>query len=600
MPYRQIRLNGLALTRGRNIDSSARSGGYPAYPATWSDNKTSVLSILYEDGTGIYLTADKTFKLVTINGGAYFSANVGLPAYIPEGTQAIPWYDSWANQSNTSIDYNGLVLQAGSAAEALSVLSAYSAPIAFYRDIPNNQGRGIPWEDQGAWIGGVNRYGQSWGEPVAYSWWPTSALHYGTFWLSARGNQWALRPTQTGTPNINSSAKQDRQSDYLGEWEAYGAYRWMFTNNDNNIMKIDFTHIGGSIYQLTSDNKRLNQAGQWYQVLPFVDVWNGVEFFEDNNNGVFNISIVVVANTDLKFIPDDTLVYRVGPYAEFRRLQTETWDFYNPMNVTANLPKGGNLCSVNVWDGTQLDCYQQPLPYTFTLGNAECTTVDSFSNDVHCQEWGKTNKGEAIETRLRTLCSEADYTAGSVCNCFLSDNVYYNRIASELGANIARGVQATKGLQCESGLCPQDGSLSAQLYYYGGRRCDYCIQVFDLNLTAQQINANINLVQQCASTDASYTWNDLIGRLTDLGAYVEGVGGTYKDVIISRDKSTIYLNGTTTKGKYALQQLPLLQYIPTTDKYGRIVITEETWKGNITGYSRDIVLALLYIRAPSQ
>jgi hypothetical protein len=600
MAYTQIRLNDLALARGRTIDPDGQVGGYPAYRAEWTNNTTSVLTILYRDDSGIYLTSKKDFKWVIIGDGSWFSANLSLPSYVPGGLTYIPWNDAWANQSNTTPDYNGLVLQAATPGEALRLISSSNIPLSFYRDIPNNQGRNVPWENEGAWIGGVNDAGKLNGAPVAYSWWPGNALHFASFYLRERGNEWSLRPTNVGLANYNeSNVAEGSTEQYVGHWEAFGGLRWKITNRLDNVLTFNIDHIGGYTYQLaTSDGKRLNQGGHWLQLAPLISIWNGVEFYNGNNNGLFNIDFMIVEDVGLRFSITDEMVYRLGPWVVPQRSQGVSWGAYDPLKVRPNLPIGGNLCSASAWDGSQLDCYQQNIPYTYTLGNAECTTLDTFSNDVHCQEWGKAHKGEMLESRLRPLCAGSTYQANSICNCFLPDSVYYDRIASEVGVNAANGVRATKGLQCESGLCPQDGSLSAQYYYYGNRACSYCVQVFDLSLTAQQINLNLNLVQQCATTDASYTWPELIARLIDLGAYVQGVGGQYKDLVISQDKSTIYLNTTTAKGKYALQQLPLLQYLPNKDQYSRIVIDEKTWRGNITGISKDSTLYLLYIRAP--
>jgi hypothetical protein len=598
MPYLQLVQNELALTRGRTIDSAGRSNGYPAYRGLWSSSNTSVLSIVYQDGSGIYLTNEKKFRLAYYNDSMWFTSDLSQPAYIPTNTISLQWYDEWANQTNTSIDYKGLVLQSMSAGHALNVLAAYPAPISFCRKSKNNQGRNVPWSDQDAWIAPVNRYGGSNGEPVAFSWWPDSAGHYGSFWLSSRNGPWALRPTVLGLPNIDSATIEQRPSDYVGEWIAYTGYRWEFANSDAKAMRIEFQHLGGSTYEMSSDGKRLNQAGHWYQVLPHVDIYNGTEFYNENNNGVFEMDFVVIANANRNFIPDDTLVYRVGPYAEFRRLQNEPWFPLNINAITSNLPKGGNLCSVSFWDGSQLDCLTQNVPYTYDLGLSECSTLDSFTNDIHCQDWAKYNKGEALQRQLTSLCANSTYNDPSLCNCFLNESIYYNRLVENVGTTAARGIQATRGLQCESGLCPQDGSLSSNLFYYGDRSCNYCIQVFELNLTAETINANINSIQQCVTTDASYTFQDLIARLKELGAYQQSNGtGIYKDVVIGLD-NTIYLNTTTVKGKNALQNLPLLQYIPSLDQYKRIMITEQTYRGNITGYSRDITLFLLYIRAP--
>lgn len=618
MSYVQVRHGDQVLTRSMTIDPSGKVGGYPAYRALWTNNRTSVLSILYRDNGSIYLTEDKSFKLVIVNGNMYFSSNTGLSGVDLDsmGVVYVPWYREWANQTNTFPSFNALVVPPITPAETLDMLSNMRIPISLYRNVPDNQGRNIPWADQGAWIGSVAPDGRTKGDSnpstlrAFFSWWPASENYASHFYLVRADSDWALMPTLKGVADFQSlgiTARPVNDGAYVGDWGESNANRWSYSNN--YIMTMTINHVGGPTYQFWHGDRRLNQASHWLRLQPFIDVYNGVEFYNGNDIGLMNIDIAIVDNSTPDLRLDDTMVYRLGPYVRAMANTRDTLSFYNinPANVTENMPRQMATCDMNPWDGTLLSCYSEGIPYTNTIGSSECTTPDDF-NDVHCQQWAIANKGPTMETRIRDLCGGATYDNPPLCNCFLPDTVYYNAVANQYGSNVANSIRATNIAQCQSGLCDENGSISSRLFYYGNRKCDYCVQAVDLAIQAKTItNTTITPIQQCAKTDSTYTWDDLISFLIYQGAYVYGstpTTHTYKDVILSSDRTHIFLNISTATGKEAMSKMSVLKYIPPapidshvssqlpfiknvpTSAY--ILISEDTWKSNISGYSTDI------------
>lgn len=631
MSYVQIRYKGKALTRSLDLDPRGRVGGYPAYHAYWSNSLGSVLAILYHDDSGIYLTDDKIFRLTQIGDEMFFSSNLTLTPIIPADIQEVRWYSEWANQKNTFASFNSLVTPPSTVAETLGMLARLRIPISIYRDIPNNQGRNIPWADQGAWIGSVTPQRNLMADKGNYihaffRWWPAADNYSSAFYLVQSGDEWQLGTVESGTPDYQSMgfyATPVDNAHFVGDWGDSNASRWSYSQN--YIMKISINHVGGYTYQFKRGDRRLSQAGSWNRNHlnghP-VHVDAGVEFYNDNDIGLMNVDIVVLdnsANAPGIFPLTDTMVYRLGPYVRAMRSRTDDIDFHsiNPGNVPENMPRGMAVCELNPWTGSTLSCYTEEIPYTNPVGTAQCTTLEDFTNDPHCRQWAIANKGETMEERIRGLCSNATYDNPSICNCFLPETVYYNAIVNEQGVRTANAVRATNLLQCESGLCGQDGSISSRLYYYGDRRCDYCVQALDINLTGNNVTGNTIIpIQQCAQTDSTYTWPQLIAFLKNQGAYQLGVtntGITYNDVILSPDNTLIFLNTSTTSGKTAFQQMSVLQYLPPTplDNHALsqfpflknvspstyILVSEDIWKSNVSSYSSDIRAFMLIVRS---
>lgn len=627
MSYVQIRQNGRVLTRSMEIDPSGKIRGYPAYRAEWTDRKTSVLSILFRDSTGIYLTSDKTYRLALIYGSMYFSSDLLIKDYIPDNIQEIRWYDTWANQKNTTPEYTGLVVPPLDPKETLDLLVKLNVPISLFRDVPNNQGRNIPWADQGAWIGSTTATQFLKGDRpelarVLFSWWPSSEVYSSAFFLRDIKGSWALSPVLPGVPDFQSLRIGERHAGntgkYVGDWGDSNANRWNFSNEF--IMTFDINHIGGYTYQLWKGDRRLNQAGHWSRISPKIDVYNGTEFYNGNDIGVMNIDFVVMPNTDANFILDDITVFRLGPFVRAMHSMKDDFSFssINPDNIKPNMPKGGEICNTSTgWNGTMLNCTTQKVAYDNVLGPIECTSLDDFTNDIHCQQWALNNKSPIIEDMMKNLCINTSYDNPEVCNCFLPNSVYEDRIVTAHNQATLNAVRATNILQCSSGLCNQDGTFSSNLFYYGNKKCDYCIISGDINLIAQGNidNNTIVQIQQCSSTDSSYTWVDLIDYLKFQGAYVIGSTPTtpvFYDVIISSNDLYIFLNISTDTGRIAISNSSSLQYIPPItitpailsifpflhgiDPTSYMIISKDIWKSDISGYSSDIKMFMLVVR----
>jgi hypothetical protein len=83
MSYVQIRtrIGDQALARSLELDPAGRIGGYPAYSATYTPSLGSVLTIMYRDESGVYLTEDKLFRLTRIGNRLFFDGSV-IPAIL--------------------------------------------------------------------------------------------------------------------------------------------------------------------------------------------------------------------------------------------------------------------------------------------------------------------------------------------------------------------------------------------------------------------------------------------------------------------------------------------------------------------------------------
>lgn len=644
MSYVQFRSGRDALTRSMELDPRGRSGGYPAYKASFTNAISSVLTILYMNSDGIYLTEDKTFKLVMINGEMYFSAHTTLPSYIPEGS-IISWNSIWANQKNSPATLAGLVLPMSSPQEALEYIRDNRIPVSFFRDVRENQGRNIPWADKGAWIGSVTATRNVMGDKndnyarAFFRWWISSDNYSSSFYLAVDKNdrsQWTLQATKLGVPDYQSLGFfQTPVNDavFVGNWGEGSSARWSYSKDF--ILRFVIDHVGGYTYQLYDKDggRRLNQGGQWNREHlnghP-VHVDNGVEFYNDNDIGLMNIDFVVLDNSARAphiFPLTDTEVYRLGPYVRAMRSMTQDFDFYsiNPSSVRANMPAPDYACNMNPWDGKYLSCYSEQLPYTNNMGRTQCMTLDDFANDIHCGLWAASDQETNVDSLLTNLCQYnmggvSTYNNPPVCNCYQPAFFYEKAITDKSLAGSLAGVRATNNLQCASGTCDQNNSISSKIYYRGNKKCDYCIQVANTSLVAETItDNNIISIQQCAKTDTTYTWNELIGFLIFQGAYQLGGNNppvVYTDVIISPDKTLIFMNISTRTGKlasdktsdlvyintgkltqYQLTQFPFLAKVSSTSYR---LLSEDLWKTNISGYSTDIRSFILIVKVLTQ
>lgn len=599
MSYVQIEpFKGGFLARGLELDPRLRIGGYPGYAGEFTSNRGSVRTIVYKDSDGrIYTTEDKQFLLVnvTIDGNPtlIFTANTNVPHTNVAGT-VHPWRDEWANMKTDAPTRNGLIWPFDIWQEAWTYIAQRepAVPVSFYR-WPKE---GVPWD--GAWIAGVDIFGIDKIQPIALSWWPRRTA---TFNLLKRGDYWALRFLGDGVVNGNESIFNDlHHNPYVGDWREYDAHRWIFTGDNDKTLLFSARHLDPppsgelpSAYHLYSvDNKRLNQAGSWS--LGGIDnIDNGVEFFNGNDNPEFDMNILAIINN-----LTDTERYRLrdSKYFELRVNADTAYKPYNPTAVIANLPGGGSSCPGGAWDGTHESCWPYGNAYTPTIGRAQCTTLDDFEVDQHCQQWAIDNASNEKLTLMTNLCSTQegqDVRYASTCKCFYPLEKYAQEISARHKGNpaVTAALRTTGQLQCSSGLCMQEGEFSDRLFYREGRRCDICVQAINADINVTGNVGPINFRQKCLA-DISHTWPEFVSRLETMGAYRIGVGGLYRNILINEGATAIKLNASTIAGKNAIAQLTALASLPR-DSAGNVTITREQWRSNAPRYSEEILIFMI-------
>lgn len=545
MPYVQIMLQDGFITRSPSI---IRDQGYPAYVALQQMNRGLVRTILYEDESGIYLTDKKDFILTTdTDGDLIFSSRPGSEPIIPQGRR-YPWRDEWANMGNSQWNRDGLIHPYDNAIDVWDLVASrgYNMTMATGGNyISYTHPCRFRCEDYGYFISGSNR---------------------ATFRLKKYGSEYGLEYDDVGR-TIGSGGRRDVKC-----WNAGGACRWMIHGSVSTtypIMKFKPEHRGGPSYHLVSGGRKLSASGSWYIASQIMIVNNGVEFYT-------NPPVSITPTVEGMSAAD---MYRVGSFMKYTGR-------FNPLNVRENMPDGIS-CTSTYWDGHQLQCHGEQIPYTSDLGSAQCQTLDDFSSDIHCQVWARANAGPTIERRLRQLCAdqEPDGPYSNICNCYLPDDIYYNIILERSGDRVASGVKASSLLQCASGLCSGSGTLGEDIFYSGSRRCDVCIQVMTTNINADRIEGGVSLRQQCTHVDATYTWDQLITDLISYGAYHQNKG-IHRHVVINDRRDAIML---VTPNPI---KTTLLASIPRSNEF-YIILTRDRWAQSPTAFSNEVLSFLL-------
>lgn len=612
MPYIQVETRGGYITRSYTLSILARVDGYPGYLANIGDNRKLVRTILYLEDDILYLSDDKRFILSTVedeNDGYIwiFSSYPDTPplrlSTIAEiwGAQVYPWRSEWANMKTDSPDRNDLLWPVRTWEEAWNIIEerGYTVMIKRIRD--------------NRWISAIDSFGTTSFVTAGFAWKREGA----PFSLIKRDNQWGLRYLNEGTVEATKTfiVKPNRTGLYVWPWREGGSDRWLLTESIGNALFWNVESFEDGVYEFLYQNKRLNQGRCW-RIRPIASctlgtltVTDGVEFANTSQSNI-DISLYVI-NPGLTDV--DKYILSQNRFIYLMRDQNNQLPQWIPENISVNLPRGRGICNENEWEGTNMNCYQRSnLPYTQIRGQEQCTTLDDFSHDIHCQQWAINNKGNRIDTLLSSLCQNVSVNEyQDVCGCYLPDNVYYTSLLQqrrddpELARQIANDVRSTNLLQCVSGLCTP-GSFSANVFYNDSRRCDICIQALRADIQAGgDILGNIDLRQVCTQADITYTWDGLIERLIDLGAYKliqdRDTGmitstGIYPHVVINQNNTSIKFITTTEEGMNTLQSLRSLSLLNTRDTQGNIILTQDVWRTNPTLYTTESILFLLDAR----
>lgn len=613
MSYIQVETRGGYITRSLTLSVLARIGGYPGYLANITDQRSLVRTILYLHNDILYLTSDKTFFLTELprervdegQSGWVFTSNPEAdPLTLSTisstwGAIAYEWMDEWANMKTDDPTRNDLLWPVRTWQEAWNYIHDKGYTVMFQRLGING------WSTE--WISPVSAFGGTAHVTAAFAWKGRGA----PFKLQKRDNRWGLQYLEEGTVDAEHliSFKGNRTGAYVKSWDEGESNRWLLTDTIGEALFFEVVPTQDGVYQFWYNGRRLNEGGYWrVRPWPASGVSEGVEFYNGNDNPEIYLQAIVV-NPGLT----DTEMYLLGQnrFLQLRRDQYNPLPNFNPQGVTINRPKGAPVCNENEWEGMNINCYKRAnTPYTSIRGQEQCTTLDDFSSDVHCQQWAISNRGPQMDQRLFNLCRNAPTgTYNDVCSCFRPDQVYYDAILEqrrndpELARQIANDVRATNLLQCASGLCIP-GTFSANAFYHGSRRCDVCIQALRTNIQAGgNISGPINIRQVCTQTDVTYTWTDLVTRLQDIGAYRivrDGTtlrySGIYPHVIINADGTSIKFITSTVGGRKVLQGLRILSLLDDRDAQGNIILTQEKFKSNPASYSNDALLFFLEAR----
>lgn len=615
MGYIQIILNQQYLARDLLVNPEARIEGYPGYLAIETNDPGLVRTILYEDNGIIYITQDKKFILtlgenISLSNGEMgnsliFSSN---PYIIPftldtlistYGASYRDWNAIWANQSTDDPMRTGLIWPSQTWQESWQIMLDKQYPVAF---------RGINPKPDPPWISVVDSYGRE--SPIQNTGsFASSTIGAALAWRSRpylfnllqKGSEWGLMYLGYAIPDANeffagSTSGQARTDLWVKSWDYNDANRWLFTSHSNRILYFNTTMIDTNSYAFIYQSKPLIIGGYWELPLGlFGRIYDGVEFYKTSTKSPMPVSINIVSNS-----LSDLDRYRLG-----QNIFVTTWiqpntqyPMWKPENITANMPKGTGICTSTQWTGSQIGCYESNIPYPTTIGKIECTTLDDFSNDIHCREWAIANRDSSIDNLFTSLCTSQYPQHEEICKCYWPDNIYYNAIVKRNNQTTAEALKTTNLLQCASGLCVPDGSFSSSVYYRGTRRCDVCVQSLSVDLAGATIGGNVNLREICTIVDITYTWEDLIQRLESLGASrIVQSGNTFslqginRNIIINKDKTAITIIKSDTLSRY-----PFLANIPNKDINGNPVLTRQIWSTNSTKYSTQLLAYFLETR----
>lgn len=631
MPYLQVLIDDGYLTRSVTIASLARIGGYPGYMANIGSDPSLVRSILFEDNDRIYLTDDKAWVLTSANIGGkkqlVFSANPKVnPLTLTDMSKLHTvsyreWSSLWANMKTDEPMRGGLKWPSNTWEESWQIILQRQYLIAF-KDISSIN-----------WMTTVDSFGGHTFVSGAVAWRNTNELEPAEFHLvqKSSGNiptiQWGLRYPGMATPDANEviNLAQNQKNLYVKGWEYGESDRWLFTNKPERILYFDVkgseTSSGTYTYTFSHLGRHLAKGGYW-QVRPWpaYGVEGGVEFYNGTPNNP-TVDIIVSANViDPSLSDEDRYILGQDIYVNLFMGPNIPYPMWKPELVGSNLPKGGGICNGTSWDGVRSSCVRDYIPYDTLVGEQQCTTVDDFSNDIHCQQWALQRKGPALDTLLSNLCSSPIPSTGvtgdksspilayqdpkyaNVCACYMPANVYYEAIrnrytspsalGAEKGILVADAARVTNLNQCMSGLCTgQEGTFSPSVFYSGTRKCDVCIQASILSIENSKVGGPINIEQVCTQVDVTYTWKDLITRLEGLGVArmtPKGISGVYSHIVINEPGTAIKLITSTPLGKSILNRFTLLSQLPK-DKEGNITLTQEKWGTNNTRYTNEVL-----------
>lgn len=628
MSYVQIEVPGGYITRNMTISINARSNGYPGYIASIQPDRDLVRTILWLEKDGqLWMTEDREWVLGVLpsSGGdpmLVFSPDpsitkvrvqIGSPLY-PGGPIVLalwPWNSAWANMKTDDASRNGLLWPLRSWQEAWTYIMDMQYIVAM-RDI------------SGLWVAPVDAFGGNTLGTVGFAWKqasfdatykpasfrllrgpPTPSMGINGRSVPMQYESWGLIYIGEGVTSGDQLLAEVRGTTrglVLKGWYEGGAYRWMLSDSitDSMYFRVQPLRDGSTImYGLSYVGMPLSKADTW-QVKPWPSprVSDGVEFFK---GGMGPISLVILDQLSIRER------YLLGSYVQYTTPAPSTG------SIPENMPRGTGLCTTSEWDGVMLDCWDHRAPYPASMGQMQCQSLDDIASDPHCQEWVQTmatrssSDGQRMDSFLKGLCASDPGSQDhmDICACYLSDDIYYKAIMDRhsdpaMGKTIADTVRASNILPCASGLCTsQEGTFSPDVYYRGARKCDLCIQAISTNIKADTIQGDINIRQVCTQVDASYTWNDLVARLEELGAShitTTGMDGIFRHVIINTAGTAIKFMTTTPLGRQTLANLTLLSRVSNKDADGNTILTEDMWRTNNTRYSEEALLFFLEAR----
>lgn len=604
MPYARFwgTKDGGYLTRSLYL-SNIKDQGYPMYLATFENDPASVRTILYYDidnpdinKRGIFLDEKKTFKISSMGDKLIFTSNPDAPG-APVDAIALEWEKIWANQGNSNGLRTGLLIPNYNVGDVINYIIDEGIQFRITGFLLDGTHIGYANLSQDRFI------------------WKMDYQNASKFKMTKSGSLYNLintdkkmdiidiayaNPAQVvpfSITRIIQGAEGEKIYPYVSCWSIYNACRWVQDARKTNAITFSLEHIDGNKFRMMNDNKYLSY-GDWY--IAFYGNENyGIEFNDFGLQVVMGIELVMNQDNQplsdvQKYMINDLLPIYVNETIQ----KQPNW---KPSAITDNLP-GPNIksCVDQYWDGVTLSCYLENIPYTKDMGDLLCNSLDDFSNDIHCQAWAIENKniksGVNVESKLKSVCKDANITNSkemSICSCYLPDSVYEDAIKQRYKTQkdnlpiILDAIKFTNNLECQSGLCKADANLSAKVYFQEGRTCVPCIQVAGINLV-NSTTGEINLNQECTLADIKYTWNELIQKLIQQGAYKIPIGGKNKNVIINQAGNSIKLMLTEPKAKQYIIRSAILNTTPRSMD-GNIVIDEKQWSKNKAGYSNSIL-----------
>lgn len=552
MSYVQVIMDGY-LTRALNLSTDARLDGYPGYICSIEFDVGSIRTILYLENGILYLTEDKRFVLVQVDDEYIFTAStrrapLTMSTLLEEGARYRLWNGLWANMKTDDPTRTGLLWPFDRWEDAWVYATSNGFNVS------------IRMTTSDLWIRAVDSFGGENRVDAACAWRarPSPFTLVGT----PISDIWALRYPLEAIPDANQTINFGaiQRHLYIKAWEVNNSSRWLFTNDTNRIMYIQVISQDNGIYRFTYRNRTLNRGTWRIAPWPLPAVTNGVEF---RGNADTTISMHIIESLGIPL--SDVQKYLVGQSVWFRidsdvNVPSPMWQ---PQNITANLPRsdGGEASCIAIWDGTNSSCYPRRTPYTPTIGSNQCTTLEDFSSDIHCQEWAIENRGIQVDTLIRSLCTGTTTEYNDICACYRDTSVYLNELGTLFRQPaIQEGTRTTNTLQCASRLCMgTTGTTSEQLYYREGRRCDICIQPISINIQGSTTGP-INTRTVCLNADITYTWDALLEQ-------IEAIGYRDDQLTISDNRDSIL--------------------------YGDTVLTSSLFRSSPIRYSREILLYIL-------